>query len=145
MMTGKVTANPAFEAHVRQSFAKQGLMGTLGAWLVDVTPGVVSIEATLGQRLTQQHGYFHGGVVAALADSAGGYAALTLMPVDADVVTVEYKVNFMKPAVGPLLRATGSVVRSGRTITVVRVDVVSGPGEKLEPCAVLQATFMRVS
>ena len=137
-------ADAAFEKTVRESFAKQGLMGVFGAWLLDVAPGRVTIELPVSPRLTQQHGLFHGGVIGAIADSAGGYAALSLMPAGSDVVTVEYKINFMRGATGPLLRATGQVIRPGRTITVVRIDCVSGPTDALEACAVLQATFMRV-
>jgi uncharacterized protein (TIGR00369 family) len=136
--------NRAYESAVRESFAKQGLMGLFGAWLLDVAPGRVTIEVPLGPRLTQQHGAFHG-VIGAIADSAGGYAALSLMPADSDVVTVEYKINFMRSATGPLLRATGEVIRPGRTITVVRIDCASGTADNLEACAVLQATFMRVA
>jgi uncharacterized protein (TIGR00369 family) len=137
-------ANPAFESLVRDSFAKQGLMGTYGAWLVSIAPGVVTIEVPHNKRLTQQQGFFHGGVVAAVADTAGGYAALTLMPDKSEVLTIEYKVNFMRPALGPLLRATGTVIRSGKTLTVARMDVVCGQKGSLETCAVVQATFMRI-
>jgi uncharacterized protein (TIGR00369 family) len=137
--------NPAYESAVRESFAKQGLMGLFGAWLLDVAPGRVTIELPIGPRLTQQQGVFHGGVIGAIADSAGGYAALSLMPAGSDVITVEYKINFMRPASGPLLRATAEVIRPGRTITVVRIDCVAGATPNLESCAVLQATFMRVA
>jgi uncharacterized protein (TIGR00369 family) len=136
--------NQEFDAVVRASFAKQGLMETLGARLVAIEPGRVAIEAILTPRLTQQQGLFHGGVVGALADSAGGYAALSLMPAGTEVVTVEYKINFMRGAIGPLLCATGHVLRSGRTLSVARIDVTSGPPDSQQPCAVLQATFMRV-
>jgi uncharacterized protein (TIGR00369 family) len=136
--------NPAYETVVRESFARVGLMGTLGAWLVEIKPGLVTIEVTHNKRLSQQQGFFHGGVIGAIADSAGGYAALSLMPEKSDVVTVEYKINFMRPALGPLLRATGTVIRAGRSITVARVDCVCGPPDAPEACAVLQATFMRV-
>ena len=136
--------NPGFVETVRVSFAKQGLMGTYGAWLVSIAPGAVTIEVPHNMRLTQQQGFFHGGVVAAVADAAGGYAALTMMPERSEVLTVEYKVNFMRPALGPLLRATGTVIRSGKTLTVARMDVVCGQEGSLETCAVVQATFMRI-
>jgi uncharacterized protein (TIGR00369 family) len=137
--------NPDFEKTVRESFARQGLMGHLGAWLLDVAPGHVTIELPLASKLTQQAGHFHGGVIGAVADSAGGYAALSLMPVGSEVVTVEYKINFMRPAAGPLLRATADVIRPGKTITVVRIECLAGEASALVPCAVLQATFMRVA
>jgi uncharacterized protein (TIGR00369 family) len=136
--------DPGFEATVRESFARQGLMGMFGAWLLDVAPGRVTVELPIGPRLAQQQGHVHGGVIGAIADSSGGYAALSLMPAGSDVITVEYKINFMRPAMGPLLRATGEVIRAGKTITVVRIDCVSGAADTLEPCAVLQATFMRI-
>ena len=144
MMTDMKPDNPDFAAVVRASFARQGLMTTLGARLFAIAPGHVVIEATLVPSLTQQQGLFHGGVVGALADSAGGYAALSLMPAGAEVVTVEYKINFMRGAIGPLLRATGHVLRLGRTLSVARIDVTSGPDDRQQSCAVLQATFMRV-
>jgi uncharacterized protein (TIGR00369 family) len=144
MMTDMKPDNPDFAVVVQSSFAKQGLMTTLGARLIAIAPGRVAIEATLVPSLTQQQGLFHGGVVGALADSAGGYSALSLMPAGAEVVTVEYKINFMRGAVGPFLRATGHVLRSGRTLSVARIDVTSGPGDNQQPCAVLQATFMRI-
>jgi uncharacterized protein (TIGR00369 family) len=137
-------SNPDFEKTVRESFARQGLMGLYGAWLLDVAPGRVTIEVPFALKLSQQAGLFHGGVIGAIADSAGGYATLTLLPPAAEVVTVEYKINFMRPAKGPLLRATGEVIRAGKTITVARIECVSGDAATLEPCAVLQATFMRV-
>jgi uncharacterized protein (TIGR00369 family) len=129
------TPNAEFEKVVRESFAKQGLMGHLGAWLLEVAPGRVTIELPLAAKLTQQSGHFHGGVVGAIADSAGGYAALTLMPAGAEVVTVEYKINFMRPASGPLLRATADVIRPGKTITVARIECSAGEAASLQPCA----------
>ena len=137
--------NPAFEAAVRDSFASQGLMRTLGARLASVEPGHVVIELPYSEQVSQQHGLFHGGVIGAIADTAGGYAALSLMPTGSEVLTVEYKINFMKPARGTLLRATGEVVRAGRSITVVRAEVVCGDGEDAATCALLQATMMRLA
>lgn len=136
--------NPAFERVVRDSFSRQGLMGTIGAWLVEVKPGRVVIEVPFSQRISQQHGLFHGAVVGAIGDNAGGYAALTLMPEGSEVLTVEYKINFIRPAQGALLRAEGQVIRSGRTLTTTRMDVSVVGGREDGPCAVLQATMMRV-
>lgn len=144
-MTDFKALNGDFARTVRESFASQGLMTTLGARLVSVDPGCVVIETDFTSPLSQQQGLFHGGVVGAIADSAGGYAALSLMPAGAEVVTVEYKINFMRGAIGPLLRATGQVVRSGRSLTVARIEVVSGPADALKSCALLQATFMSVT
>ncbi|MFM9943410.1 MAG: PaaI family thioesterase [Hyphomicrobiaceae bacterium] len=137
-------ANSRFEAVVRESFAKQGLMGAIGAWLVEVQPGNVSIELPFSARVAQQAGFFHGAVIGAIADSAGGYAALSLMPAGREVVTVEYKINFLKPGKGQMLRADGHVLQSGKTLSVVRVDVTAVDGRKNSACATLQATMMSV-
>lgn len=142
-MAGKAL-NPDFEAVVRASFARQGLMGTLGAWLVEVAPGSVTIEVPHAKKITQQQGFFHGGVAGAIADTAGGYAAMSLMPAGSEVLTVEYKINFVRPAVGPLMRAKADIVRAGRTLLIARIDVMCGAPEALDVCAVAQATFMRL-
>ena len=136
-------ANPEFEKAVRESFAKQGLMGTIGAWLVEVAPGQVVVELPFSARVAQQQGLFHGAVIGALGDTAGGYAAMSLMPSGSEVATVEYKINFVAPAKGGLLRAEGQVVTSGRSLTVVRVDIHSAEGDKTTPCAIMLATMMR--
>ena len=108
----------AFEARVRASFARQAFMATLGAELARVEPGQVTIELPFRADLTQQGGFLHAGVLASIADSACGYAALTLMPPGAGVLSVEFKINLMKPATGSRFRAVGSVVRAGRTLTL---------------------------
>lgn len=113
------------ERRVRESFAKQAFMGLLGARLARVAPGEVDIELPFRADLVQQHGYLHAGVTAAIADSACGYAALSLMPADAAVLSVEYKVNMLSPAIGRRFLAMGRVVKSGRTITVVRCEVLA--------------------
>ena len=94
--------------------------------------------------VSQQNGYFHGGAVGAIADSAAGYAAYSLMPAGSDILTVEYKLNLIRPAVPPTLRAEGRVLRAGRTLTVCRADVFHSPPSGLEACALLQSTLMRV-
>lgn len=114
--------NPNEERRVRDSFARQGIMDHLGAKLASVQPGRVVIEAPYRPELSQQHGYFHAGVVATLMDSAAGYAGFSLMPADSAVLSVEFKVNLLAPADGDMLRATGEVIRSGRTLTVCRFD-----------------------
>ena len=115
----------AAERRVRDSFAKQAFMTLLGAKLVRVSPGEVDIELPFRADLVQQHGYLHAGVTTAIADSACGYAALSLMLPDAAVLSVEYKVNMLSPAQGRRFLAQGRVVKSGRTITVVRGDVLA--------------------
>jgi uncharacterized protein (TIGR00369 family) len=142
-------AHTDYERVVRTSFGHQGFLGNIGAWLVDVKPGHVIIELPFSGKVTQQNGLFHGGAIGAIGDSAGGYAALTLMPEQSEVVSIEYKVNFVRPAKGQLLRAEGQVLRAGKSVTVSRVDVFtveqdSAGDVKSELVAVLQATFMRV-
>jgi len=144
MPSTTAAVNPEFETQVRQSFARQGLMSTLGAWLVSVEAGRVVIELAYAMRVGQQHGYFHGGVIGAIGDNAGGYAALSLMPAGSEVVTIEYKVNFLKPAKGDLLQAVGQVARAGKSIVVTRVEIACRSGGILQPCALLQQTLMRV-
>ena len=136
--------DPAFESRVRASFAKQRAMATIGATIVRVAPGEIDLELPFREDLTQQHGFLHAGIVATLADSACGYAALSLMPAGADVLSVEYKLNLLAPAVGQRMIARATVLRSGRTVTVCRGDVfaVSDSGEKL--IAAMQATMMAV-
>jgi uncharacterized protein (TIGR00369 family) len=125
--------DPNFDARVRESFARQTLMGTIGARLVRVSPGEVDIELPFREDLSQQHGYLHAGVVTAIVDTACGYSALSLMEAGADVLTIEYKINFVSPARGERLVARGRVTRPGRTVTVCAGDVfaVSEGGEKL--------------
>lgn len=137
-------ANPDYERFVRDSFAKQGMMVTLGARMGDVAPGTVVIEVPFSPGLSQQKGFFHGAVLGAIGDSAGGYSALTLLPASSEVVTIEYKINFLRPAVGELLRATGKVLRPGRSVTVCQVDVEVVAAGKAAQCGLIQATFMRV-
>ncbi|MDH5540678.1 MAG: PaaI family thioesterase [Rhizobacter sp.] len=108
-----------FDRRTRDSFDRQPAMRTLGASLQSVVPGQVVITMTHQAALTQQHGFLHAGMIATALDSACGYAAFTLMPADAAVLTIEFKVNLLAPARGPLFRIDGRVVKPGRTITVV--------------------------
>jgi uncharacterized protein (TIGR00369 family) len=108
---------------IRDSFAKQGLMTHLGAQIESVAPGRVVIVLPYRAEVTQQNGYIHAGATSAIADSAGGYATLTLCPPDSDVLTVEYKINLVAPAIGERLEAVGEVVKAGRTLTVTTLDV----------------------
>jgi uncharacterized protein (TIGR00369 family) len=136
--------HPDFEAVVRRSFAAQGLLGLIGAQLASIAPGRVEVMLPFSPNVTQQQGFFHGAAVAAIADVAGGYAALSLMPEGSEVVTIEYKINFVNPAVGERLVAVGDVVRAGRTITVCRVDVYAESAEGRQLTALLQASYARV-
>jgi len=134
--------DPNYGERTRASFKRQGFMHHLGANITNVAPGFTEIEAPFAESLSQQHGYFHGGVVATLADVASGYAAFTLLEPNASNVTVEFKLNLLAPAEGTRLIARGSVIKSGKTLTVCQSNVfaVSGSGEKL--CATALATFM---
>jgi uncharacterized protein (TIGR00369 family) len=136
------TSDPDYENRVRESFARQGMMHHLGARLAALGPGQVEIRAPYRSELTQQHGYFHAGVSGAIADSACGYAAYTLMPKDSSVLTVEYKMNLLAPANGDELIARARVVRSGKTLKICSADVyVSKDGAEVH-CATMLSTVM---
>ena len=135
---------PGFESKVRESFARQQFMTTIRAELVRVAAGEVDIQLPYDPRLTQQHGFLHAGVVTAAVDSACGYAALTLLDADADVLTVELKVNLLEPATAQRLLARGRVLRPGRTLTVCRGDAVAVNDETETIVATLLTTMMRV-
>lgn len=115
--------DPKVEQIVRDSFSRQGLMQHLGATLHEVSRGRVSILLPFRETLTQQHGYFHAGGTSAIADSAGGYAGFTLFPPGSSVLTVEFKINLLAPSKGDYLEAIGTVVRSGRTLTICQLEV----------------------
>jgi uncharacterized protein (TIGR00369 family) len=131
-----------YEARVSASFAKQRLMRTMGAVLERVAPGEVDIRLPFRADLTQQHGFLHAGTLAAIADSACGYAALSLMPVDAGVLSIEFKINMLAPAKGDAIVARGKVIRAGRTIMVCRADVYSLLGAEEKLVATMQGTMM---
>ncbi len=137
--------DPAFAERVRRSFARQRFMALLGAELVSVAPGAVAIALPLRPELEQQHGYAHAGAAWAIADSAAGYAAQTLMAAGDGVLTVELKINLLAPAQGARLVACGRVERAGRTLTVGRSDVVALDAAGAETVvATALGTFMRV-
>lgn len=133
-----------FAERLRASFARLKVMGTFGAQLTRVLPGEVEIELPFRDDLTQQHGFIHAGVITTLVDTACGYAAYTLMPPDASVLTVEFKANFVSPAAGERFRARGTVVKAGRTLSVCSGEVYARgeAGEKL--VATMLATIMTV-
>jgi uncharacterized protein (TIGR00369 family) len=135
-------ADPNFEVRIRESFARQGLMKHFGAELLELTGGYVAIRVPFRPELTQQHNYFHAGVSGAIADSACGYAAFSLMPADSSVLTVEYKLNLLAPADGDELIARARVLRSGRTLKICAADVhVKKKGAEVH-CATMLATVM---
>jgi uncharacterized protein (TIGR00369 family) len=139
-------ADTAYEQRTRDSFARQPAMATLGAALATVEPGRVVLTLAHRAELTQQHGFLHAGMLSTALDSACGYAAFSLMPADAAVLTIEFKVNLLAPAQGPLFRVEGLVIKPGRTISVVEgrafQHAADGTAEKL--VATMTATVMTV-
>ena len=135
--------NSTFAADIELSFARQPIMNLIGARLTLVEPGIVEITLPFRADLAQQHGYLHAGVVATVADSACGYAAYSLMPAGSEVLSVEFKVNMLRPAQGVEFVARAEVIKAGRTLTVVRADVfgVAANGVK-ELVATMQGTMM---
>ena len=135
-------SNPLFATEVRDSFARQAVMSTIGAELVSVVPGAVQISLPYRADLTQQNGYLHAGIVTTIADSACGYAAYTLMPPNSAVLSVEFKVNLLRPAKGEEFLAIAEVLKPGRTLTVVRADVFANPKSERVLVATMLGTMM---
>lgn len=137
--------DPAYAERVAGEFARQGFMALLGAELLSVAPGAVSIRLPLRPELSQQHGHAHAGAAWAIADSAAGFAAQSLMAPGDGVVTVELKINLLAPARGKALIARGRVLRAGRTLTVGQAEVVALADGTETPVATALGTFMRVA
>ncbi|WP_375461191.1 PaaI family thioesterase [uncultured Enterovirga sp.] len=133
-----------YEERVRSSFAKQGLMRTLGASLGRVSPGFVEVALRPDPAISQQHGFVHAGAVSAIADTAAGYAALSLMPADTGVLTTEFKINLLSPARGERILARGRVVKAGRTLTLAQAEVFAESGGEEKLIALLTATLMAI-
>ncbi|HSB15732.1 MAG TPA: PaaI family thioesterase [Bryobacteraceae bacterium] len=133
--------DPNFRARVKTSFSLQGFMATLGASLELIEPGEVHIELPFSTHLSQQHGYLHAGAIAAIADSANGYAALTLAPAGAEVLAVEFKINLMVPASAPRFLARGRVLRPGRRLSTCIAEVVPIDGPDHEAIATMLSTI----
>lgn len=138
-------SNPAFVEAIKQSFARQSVMQLIDARLERVEPGLVEISLPYRNDLAQQHGYLHAGIVTTIADTASGYAAFSLMPAGSDVLSVEFKVNLLRPAQGARFVARAEVIKAGRTLTVVRADVFAHSGEATARLiATMQATIMAI-
>ena len=137
--------NPAFAEEIRQSFAKQTIMALIGAELTRVEPGLVEITLPYRADLAQQHGYLHAGIVTTIADSACGYAAYSLMPPNSEVLSVEFKVNLLRPAKGETFSAVAEVVKSGKTLTVVRADVFASAEGRRDLIATMLGTMICLS
>jgi len=136
--------DPGYDTRVRASFARQTVMATIGAHLTGVAPGAIDIELPYRGDLTQQHGFLHAGVITIIADSACGYAALSLMPAKASVLTVEYKVNLLAPAAGDRMIARGRVMKPGKTLTVCTADVVAVTDGREKTIATMTGTLMAI-
>ena len=134
--------DPAYAERIQASFAAQGAMQAFGVEIADLAPGYCELRMPWRRELTQQDGFLHAGVITAVADSAGGYAAYSLMPADSRVLTVELKINMLAPADGELLIARGRVVRSGRTLSIAQADVEIVKQGAAKPCATLLETLM---
>ncbi|NMG74988.1 PaaI family thioesterase [Aromatoleum diolicum] len=135
-------ANPDFAEAVSASFDKQTAMHLIRATLPVVEHGLTEIHVPHWDGIEQQHGFVHGGVVGMIADSAAGYAAMTMVPASASVLTVEYKMNLVAPADGEKLIARGQVVRPGRTLIVTKAEVFAIKDGKESLCALMQQTIM---
>ena len=138
-------SDPEFESRIRSSFARQGLMKTIGAHLVKVAPGESEIELPYSKAITQQHGFVHAGIVSTLADNACGYAAYSLMPADSDILGVENKINFLAPAKGERFVGIGRVIKAGRTLAVCSSEVWAYNSGEKTLVAVMQSTLMTLA
>lgn len=136
--------DPQFEARVRESFARQRVMTTIGATMTRIEPGAVEIQVPFRPDLTQQHGFLHAGIITTIIDSACGYAALSLMPAQVGVLTIEYKVNFLAPAAGERFVARGRVTKPGRNVTVCTGDVFAVQEGRETLIATMLTTMMVV-
>jgi uncharacterized protein (TIGR00369 family) len=143
-MTRFESPNPDYERDVRSSFALQGAMSLLGAEIAEIFPGRCLIRLPYRPELSQQQGYFHGGIISTIADTAGGYAAYSMMPAGSQTVTVEYKINFLAPALGSELLAFGVVLRPGRSLVITRMEVYVVKNDHRLLCAAGQQTMMRL-
>lgn len=144
-MAAMTALDPDYETRVRDSFARQKIMDTIGAELTRVTPGVVEIEMPYSEELTQQHGFLHAGVISTAMDSACGYAAFSMMPADAAVLTIEFKVNLLAPGKGERFLFRGTVTKPGRTIIVADAQAYAyGADGEAKLIATMTATLMSI-
>lgn len=137
--------DPRFEERIRSSFDRQQVMNLIGATLDEVAPGSCRIRLPFRENLTQQNGFFHAGITSTVADSAGGYAGYTLMPEGSNVLTVEFKINLLRPAAGEMMVASGRVIRAGRSLVFTEVEIEVGDGESMKTCATMSQTLACVT
>lgn len=143
-MSGFTPQDPDYASRIARSFAKQGIMATFGATLERVAPGEVDIALPVGPAVSQQHGFAHAGAISTIADSAAGFAALTLMPASAGVLTAEFKINLMSPGAGERLVASGRVIKPGRLLTIAQAEVHAEAGGSRKLVALLTATLVAI-
>ena len=134
-----------FAEKVRESFSRQPAMALIGAELIRIAPGEVDIRLPYRPDLTQQNGFLHAGMTAAIVDSACGYAAFSLMPAGSDVLTAEYKINLLSPATGDYFLAEGRIIKAGKTLTVARGDVFAVTGNDKKLIATMQSTVVCIN
>ncbi len=137
-------ADENFDPRVRESFYRQEIMKTVGASILSIKPGEVSLEFPYHKSLTQQHGFIHAGIISTVLDSACGYAAFSLMPKDAAVLTIEFKINLISPAKGARFRAVGIVKKPGRNITFTQGEMFSFIDGEEKLIASMTCTIMSV-
>lgn len=140
-----VPRDPDYDAKVRRAFAGQSLMTTLGMALEAVEPGLVRIALPFGPHILQQHGFIHGGAVATMGDTACGFAAMSLMPADCGILTVEFKITLLAPAKGDRLVAIGRVVKPGRTLIFSETEISAEKDGETRPIARTSATLMLIT
>ena len=138
-----VPKDPEYEAKVKESFSSQKYMNFIGAKITDLAPGFCEIQLPFKEELTQQHGYFHAGIIGTLSDNAGGYAAMTLMVPGSTVLAVEYKINFLAPGDGEVAIARANVIKPGKTLIVCEADVFVKKGGEEKLCAKAQMTMFQ--
>lgn len=137
------TPDPNYERKIRSSFEHQGAMEALGGKLAEIRPGFVEVHLPFSRAVMQQHGLYHGGMVTTAADTASGYAAYTVLDPDEECLSVEFKINFLKPARGENLIARGSVLKIGRALVICEATVVVVRGGKEIDCALMLHTLAR--
>src|SRR5262249_13804076 len=140
-----IPKDPQFATRIQASFAKQGLMKTIDAHLTRILPGAVEIALSASPAILQQHGFMHAGAVTAIADTAAGYAALSLLPVGAGALTTEFKINLFAPAVGDRFIARARVIKAGRTLTVAQTEVFAEHAGREKLVALLTETVMAIA
>lgn len=136
--------NKDFRKKVQASFDRQKFMRLIGAELVEVNPGYCEIKVPFDEKLTQQHGFFHAGVISTLADNTAGYAAFSLMEIDSSILTVEFKLNLLAPGKGDSLIGKAEVIKNGKTLTICRSEIYAIRDGNVTLCAAGQSTLIEL-